>query len=238
MNNIFTPISNLPPFFQDLSNYYPSEQDSLDITEAENAIIYGTPCYIIEKGKPTGGVFFLSGENSDNICFANNDTKKINYLNIKSIRQISFQNRSENLIGFETISGHEYIQIMIGNKSYDFGFLNHYNLLLVIKGLLSLFKFKKIFHEENMEKEIFQIANKYDTNFDQVFDCEEFKNFANEIGVKPNLLLLDVDLNHDGIITKDEIIHFLKSKTSGEQFSVLFKKYCININNKEVIIPT
>ena len=238
MNNIFTPISNLPPFFQDLSKYYPSEQDSLDITEAENAIIYGTPCYIIEKGKPTGGVFFLSGENSDNICFANNDTKKINYLNIKSIRQISFQNRSENLIGFETISGHEYIQIMIGNKSYDFGFLNHYNLLLVIKGLLSLFKFKKIFHEENMEKEIFQIANKYDTNFDQVFDCEEFKNFANEIGVKPNLLLLDVDLNHDGIITKDEIIHFLKSKTSGEQFSVLFKKYCININNKEVITPT
>ena len=238
MNNIFTPISNLPPFFQDLSKYYPSEQDSLDITEAENAIIYGTPCYIIEKGKPTGGVFFLSGENSDNICFANNDTKKINYLNIKSIRQISFQNRSENLIGFETISGHEYIQIMIGNKSYDFGFLNHYNLLLVIKGLLSLFKFKKIFHEENMEKEIFQIANKYDTNFDQVFDCEEFKNLANEIGVKPNLLLLDVDLNHDGIITKDEIIHFLKSKTSGEQFSVLFKKYCININNKEVITPT
>ena len=237
MNKIFNRLSNLPPFFQDLSNCYSSEQDNIDTTEAENAIIYGTPCYIIEKGKPNGGIFFLSEENSDYICFANNDTKKITRLSIKSIRQMSFQNRSENLEGFEPISGHEYVQIMIGNKSYDFGFLSHYNLLLVIKGLLSIFQFKKIVYEENMEQEIFQIANKYDTDFNQVYDCDEFRNFANEIGVKPDLLLLDVDLNNDGIITRDEILHFLKSKTSGEQFAVLFKKYSINKNDKEIITP-
>ena len=238
MNKILNRLSNLPPFFQDLTKCYPSEQDSIDTIEAENAIIYGTPCYIIEKGKPAGGVFFLSEDNSDYFCFANNDTKEITRLSIKSIRQMSFQNKSENLVGFDPISGHEYVQIMIGNKSYDFGFLNHYNLLLIIKGLLSIFQFKKISYEENMEQEIFQIANKYDTNYDQVYDIEEFKKFAKEIGVKPNLLLLEVDLNHDGIVTRDEILHFLKSKASGEQFSVLFKKYAINKNDKEVITPS
>jgi hypothetical protein len=139
MNKIFNRPSKLPHFFQDLSNCFSSEQDSVDTIEAENAIIYGTPCYIIEKGIPNGGTFFLSEENSDFICFANNDTKEITRLSIKSIRQFSFENKSENLNGFTPIKGHEYIQIMIGNKSYDFGFLNHYNLLLVIKGLLSIF---------------------------------------------------------------------------------------------------
>ena len=238
MNKIFNSLSNLPPFFKDLSKCCPSEQDSIDNIEAENAVIYGTPCYIIEKGKPSGGVFFLSEENSDYICFANNDTKEITRLSIKSIRQMSFLDKSENLAGFNLISGHEYIQIMIGNKSYDFGFLNHYNLLLVIKGILSIYQCKKIFSENNMEKEIFQIANKYDTNFDQEYDYEEFRGFANEIGVKPDILLLDVDLNHGGIITRDEIIHFLKSKTSGEQFAILFKKYSTKINEKEVITPS
>ena len=238
MNKIFNTLSNLPPFFQDLSNCYPSEQESIDSIEAENAVIYGTPCYIIEKGKAKGGVFFLSEENSDYICFASNETKDITRLSIKNIREMSFLDKSENLAGFNPISGHEYIQIMIGNKSYDFGFLSHYNLLLVIKGLLSIFQCKKIVSEDNMEKEIFRIANKYDINFDQEYDYEEFKGFANEIGVKPEILIFEVDLNHDGIVTRDEIIHFLKSKTSGEQFEVLFKKFATKINDKEVIIPS
>ena len=237
MNKIFNRPSKLPHFFQDLSNCFSSEQDSVDTIEAENAIIYGTPCYIIEKGIPNGGTFFLSEENSDFICFANNDTKEITRLSIKSIRQFSFENKSENLNGFTPIKGHEYIQIMIGNKSYDFGFLNHYNLLLVIKGLLSIFECKQIIYEENIDKQIFQIVNKYDTDYNQELDYEEFKNFANEIGVKPDLLLLDVDLNRDGIVTKDEIIQFIKSKTSGEQFAVLFKKYAIKKNDKEIITP-
>ena len=128
MNKIFNTLSNLPPFFQDLSNCYPSEQESIDSIEAENAIIYGTPCYIIEKGKAKGGVFFLSEEYSDYICFANNETKDITRLSIKNIREMSFLDKSENLAGFNPISGHEYIQIMIGNKSYDLAIEQGYDL--------------------------------------------------------------------------------------------------------------
>ncbi len=108
---------------------------------------------------------------------------------------------------------------------------------LLLKDFYPYLDSKKTFHEENMEQEIFQMADKYDENFNKVYDWEEFKNFANKIGVKQDLLLLDVDLNDDGIITRDEILHFLKSKTSSEQFSGLFKKFAININNKEVITP-
>ena len=237
MNKIFNGLTNLPQFFQDLSNCYNSELESIDDKEAENAVIYGTPCYLIENSQPTKGIFFLSEQTSDYICFANKDTTKITRLSIKSIRKMQLLDKSKNLGDFKFTSGNEYIQITIWDKTYDFGFLNHKNLLLVIKGLLSIFECKKIVFEENMDNEIFQIANKYDTNFDQEYDYEEFKGFAKEIGVKPKILILDVDLNHDGIVTRDEIIEFLKSKTSGQQFAVLFRKYAIKKNEKEIITP-
>ena len=47
---------------------------------------------------------------------------------------------------------------------------------------------RKIVFEENMDNEIFQIANKYDTNFDQEYDYEEFKGFAKEIGKRSHVL--------------------------------------------------
>ena len=214
MNKIFNGLTNLPQFFQDLSNCYNSELESIDDKEAENAVIYGTPCYLIENNEPTKGIFFLSEETSDYICFANKDTTKITRLSIKSIRKMQLLDKSKNLGDFKFTSGNEYIQITIWDKTYDFGFLNHKNLLLVIKGLLSIFQCKKIVFEENMDNEIFQIANKYDTNFDQEYDYEEFKGFAKEIGVKPKILILD-----------------------GQQFAVLFRKYAIKKNEKEIITP-
>ena len=67
MNKIFNGLTNLPQFFQDLSNCYNSELESIDDKEAENAVIYGTPCYLIENNQPTKGIFFLSEETSDYI---------------------------------------------------------------------------------------------------------------------------------------------------------------------------
>ena len=225
MEKIFKGRSNLPPFFQDLVNCYPEQQGYIDTDDAEDAMIYGTPCYLIEKGVPHGGILFLSDEISDYLGFANNDTKEITRLSIKNIHKMAFNPKSENLVGFTPYEGHEYFQVMIGKDTYDFGVFNHYNLLLVVKGLLSIFQCREIMSDENVDNAIFQIANKYDTNFDKELDYDEFKAFAKEIGVKPNVLMMDVDLNHDGVVTSDEIIHYLKEKTSGEQFEVLFGKY-------------
>ena len=225
MDKIFNRRSNLPPFFQDLVNCYPREQEFVDTEDAENAVIYGTACYIIIKGVPHGGILFLSDEISDYLGFANNDTKEIERLSIKNIQKMTFDKKSENLVGFTPYPDHEYFQVMIGKKTYDFGLFNHYNLLLIVKGLLSIFQCREIMSEENVDNAIFQIANKYDTNFDKELDYNEFKQFAKEIGVQPNVLMMDVDLNHDGVVTSDEVIAYLKDKTSGHQFAVLFGKY-------------
>ena len=234
MDKIFKRRSNLPPFFQDLVNCYPEEQEQIDTEEGENAMIYGTACYIIEKGVPHGGILFLSDEISDYLGFANNDTKVITRLSIKNIQKMTFNKQSANLIGFTPYKDHEYFQVVIGKKTYDFGLFNHYNLLLVVKGLLSIFQCKEIMSDENIDNAIFQIANKYDTNFDKELDYNEFKAFANEIGVQPSVLMMDVDLNHDGVVTSDEVIAYLKDKTSGDQFAVLFRKYSSKKNGGKV----
>ena len=234
MDKIFNRRSNLPPFFQDLVNCFPYEQQYIDTEDAENAMIYGTACYIIIKGVPHGGILFLSDEISDYLGFANNDTKEIERLSIKNIQKLTFNKKSENLVGFTPYPEHEYFQVMIGKKTYDFGLFNHYNLLLVVKGLLSIFQCREIMCEENVDNAIFQIANKYDTNFDKELDYNEFKAFANEIGVKPSVLMMDIDLNHDGVVTSDEISAYLKEKASGEQFQVIFGKYASKKGNSEV----
>ena len=236
MEKVFKGRSNLPPFFQDLVNCCPEEQEYIDTEDAENAMIYGTACYIIEKGVPHGGILFLSDEISDYLGFANNDTKEITRLSIKNIKQMIFNAKSENLVGFTPYPEHEYFQVLIGKKIYDFGLFNHYNLLLVVKGLLSIFQCREIMSGDgNVDSAIFQISNKYDTNFDKELDYEEFKAFAKEIGVKPTVLMMDVDLNHDGVVTSDEVMNFLKEKTSGEQFAVLFGKYGSKKNGKEEV---
>ena len=236
MEKVFKGRSNIPPFFQDLVNCCPEEQEYIDTEDAENAMIYGTACYIIEKGVPHGGILFLSDEISDYLGFANNDTKEITRLSIKNIKQMIFNAKSENLVGFTPYPEHEYFQVLIGKKIYDFGLFNHYNLLLVVKGLLSIFQCREIMSGDgNVDSAIFQIANKYDTNFDKELDYEEFKAFAKEIGVKPTVLMMDVDLNHDGVVTSDEVMNFLKEKTSGEQFAVLFGKYGSKKNGKEEV---
>ena len=233
MDKLFNRRSNLPPFFQDLVNCFPKEQEFINTDEAEDSVIYGTACYIIEKGVAHGGILFLSDEISDYLGFANNDTKEITRLSIKNIQKMTFNQKSENLVGFTPYPEHEYFQVMIGKKIYDFGLFNHYNLLLVVKGLLSIFQCREIMSDENVDNAIFQIANKYDTNFDKELDYEEFKAFANEIGIQPSILMMDIDLNHDGVVTSDEVIEYLKDKTSGEQFAVLFGKYASKKKGQE-----
>ena len=233
MEKIFNRRSKLPPFFQDLVNCYPQEQEFIDTEDAENSMIYGTACYIIEKGVAHGGILFLSDEISDYLGFANSDTKEITRLSIKNIQKMTFNQKSENMMGFKKYPEHEYFQVMIGKNTYDFGLFNHYNLLLVVKGLLSIFQCREIMSDENVDNAIFQIANKYDTNFDKELDHEEFKAFAKEIGVQPSVLMMDVDQNHDGVVTSDEIIEYLKEKTSGEQFVVLFRKYASKKNDEK-----
>ena len=226
---------HLPHFFKDLQEFCPDEVAKIKEEDGENAVIYGVPCYKIEKGQSYEGFIFLSDSQSDYIGFSNQYSDTIEKLSIKNIYEITFKNDSENLIGYQKKNPDEiYFQILIGQKFYDFCLLSKMELMLVIKGLLSIFKKKEIKYDKSMDGQLTQMVNKYDTNFDKVFDYDEFQSFAKILGVPPKLLMIDVDVNHDGMVTQDEVINYLKAKTSGYQLTKIFNQYASRKKDKTV----
>ena len=163
---------NYPKFFKDIESYCPEEVSKISEEEGENAIIYGIPCFKIEKGKSDEGFIFLSESLSDFITFSNKDEEEI-----------------ENLKGYKKKNEKEiFFQILIGQKSHDFGMNSKEQLLLAIKGLLSIFTKKEIKSEESIEGHIIQFVNKYDLNSDNIIGEEEFKLLANKLGISRKLL--------------------------------------------------
>ena len=92
---------HLPHFFKDLQEFCPDEVAKIKEEDGENAVIYGVPCYKIEKGQSYEGFIFLSDSQSDYIGFSNQYTDTIEKLSIKNIYEITFKNDSENLIGYQ-----------------------------------------------------------------------------------------------------------------------------------------
>ena len=231
---------NIPQFFADLEKYEPNEVEEIDEIDGENAVIYGMPCFKIEKGYPYEGFIFLSDDSYDYIGFSNKYNDNIEKLSIKNIYKITFRDDTDNLKGYQKKSPKEiFFQILIGQKFYDFCVYNKKQLLLIIKGLLAIFKKKEIVYDESIDGHLVQFVNKYDTNFDKVFDYNEFKNLAKSLGVDHKLLIMDVDANKDGIITQEEVLNYLKSKINGNEVAQIFNEYASKkINSEEkVMVP-
>ena len=225
----------MPHFFKDLEEYCPEEVAKISEEDGENAVIYGIPCLKIEKGYPYEGFIFLSDIQLDYIGFSNQYYDTIEKLSIKNIYQITFSNDSDNLKGYEKKYPDEvYFQILVGQKFYDFCIFSKVQLLLIIKGLLSIFKKKEIKYDKSMDGQLVQMVNKYDTNFDKVFDFDEFQNFSKLLGIPSKFLMLDIDMNHDGVISQEEIIQYLKSKTSGYQLAQIFNQYATRKKNSTI----
>ena len=231
---------NIPQFFADLEKYEPNEVEEINEIDGENAVIYGMPCFKIEKGYPYEGFIFLSDDSYDYIGFSNKYNDNIEKLSIKNIYKITFRDDTDNLKGYQKKSPKEiFFQILIGQKFYDFCVYNKKQLLLIIKGLLAIFKKKEIVYDESIDGHLVQFVNKYDTNFDKVFDYNEFKNLAKSLGVDHKLLIMDVDANKDGIITQEEVLNYLKSKINGNEVAKIFNEYASKkINSEEkVMVP-
>ena len=224
-----------PHFFEDLQDYCPKEVSKINEEDGENAVIYGLKCYKIENAYPYEGFIFLSDNLSDYIGFSNIYYDTIEKLSVKNIYKITFNSDTDNLRGYKRNSPDEvFFQILIGQKFYDFCLNNKHQLLLLIKGLLSIFKRKDIVYDKSIDGHLIQMVNKYDTNFNKVFDYQEFQNFSNSLGVDPHLLMMDIDTNHDGIITEDEILDYLRSKTCGQELIPIFNKYATRLKDNKI----
>ena len=218
-------------FLNDIKLLYENEIKDIPEDSALDSIIYGIRCYKIKKGSSYKGILSLSDKIPDHLCFSNKEKNKIKIFQIKNITSITFNSKNENLKNY-TIQNknEEFMQININQKTYDFSF-NKKDKLLFIKGLTTLFNIDDLIGHRRkdvdnyMEENINTLFNKNDDNFDNLLDETEFKKLAQEIGIEPKELLLYIDLNKDGIITKQEIMNYFKSIISGSEFENIFTKY-------------
>ena len=218
-------VGATPQFFDELKNYCPEEVSQISDEDGENSLIYGTSCKRIEKGYAYEGVIFLSDSLSDYIGFANKYYDNIEKLSIRNIRQITFPEYSENLKGYaKSFPDEVFFEILIGQKTFDFCVANKLRLLTLVKGLLSIFQ-NRTQVINNIDTQINVIINKYDKNFDKIFDYTEFQEFAKSIGYDHKSLMMEIDTNKDGIITNDEVKKFLETKMSGKIYENIFNKY-------------
>ena len=203
---------------------------------ALDSIIYGIDCFIIQKGKKNKGILALSDKIPDHLCFFNQVQNEIKIIQLKNITNISFIQNDDNKITNEE----NFIQININQKSYNFSFENENKMYLFLKGLIALYNKDNLMGDrrkgvDNYKEDIINtLFNKNNDNFDNLLDEKEFKNFATEIGMDAKELLLYIDEEKDGIITKEEIMKYFHSITSGSEFDNIFKKYAtIKTNNNK-----
>ena len=244
-------MSFLINFISGIKNKYSEELRTIPEKEALDAFIYGINCNRIKLGEKYIGILSISDKIVYEINFLDKTRKKIDNIPIKLISNITFNNNSENLKNYiksndDNINNEEmrFIQISINQKTYDFEFDNKQNLFLFIKGFLIyietdgfLINIKNKGSGDYIEKNIERLFDTINDNFDDLLDQKEFQHLAKEIGIDAKKLLLYIDINKDGIITKEEVINYFKGILKDLEFTEIFEKYA-TIKNNETNIYT
>lgn len=248
-------MSFLLNFISGIKNKYIDELNSIPEKEALDAFIYGINCNRIKLGKKYIGILSISDKILYEINFIDKTRDKIDNIPIKHISNITFNNNSENLKNYipsntkepvKDINNEEmrFIQISINQKTFDFEFDDNQKLFLFIKGFLiyvesdgCLIDSKKKEPVDYVEENIEILFDKINENFDDLLDQKEFQNLAKEIGIEAKELLLYIDINKDGIITKEEVINYFKNVLKDLEFKDIFEKYA-TIKNNETNIST
>ena len=248
-------MSFLLNFISGIKNKYIDELNSIPEKEALDAFIYGINCNRIKLGKKYLGILSISDKILYEINFIDKTRDKIDNIPIKHISNITFNNNSENLKNYipsntkepvKDINNEEmrFIQISINQKTFDFEFDDNQKLFLFIKGFLiyvesdgCLIDSKKKEPVGYVEENIEILFDKINENFDDLLDQKEFQNLAKEIGIEAKELLLYIDINKDGIITKEEVINYFKNVLKDLEFKDIFEKYA-TIKNNETNIST
>ena len=239
-------MSFLTNFISGIKIKYTEELNIIPEKEALDAFIYGTNCNRIILGNKNQGILSLSDKILNEICFLNKKQNKIINIQINHISDITFNNNSENLKKYNRENPDNnneemiFIQISVNQKTYDFEFDNKKSLFLFIKGFILFLESENIIVDPNkkelgnyIEDNLEVLFDKNNVNFDEILDQVEFQNLAKDIGIEANELLLYIDKNKDGIITKEEVINYFKDLLKGLEFKDIFEKYATIKNNDE-----
>ena len=239
-------MSFLTKFISGIKIKYTEELNIIPEKEALDAFIYGTNCNRIILGNKNQGILSLSDKILNEICFLNKKQNKIINIQINHISDITFNNNSENLKKYNRENPDNnneemiFIQISVNQKTYDFEFDNKKTLFLFIKGFILFLESENIIVDPNkkelgnyIEDNLEILFDKNNVNFDEILDQVEFQNLAKDIGIEANELLLYIDKNKDGIITKEEVINYFKDLLKGLEFKDIFEKYATIKNNDE-----
>jgi len=239
-------MSFLTNFISGIKIKYTEELNIIPEKEALDAFIYGINCNRIILGNKNQGILSLSDKILNEICFLNKKQNKIINIQINHISDITFNNNSENLKKYNRENPDNnneemiFIQISVNQKTYDFEFDNKKTLFLFIKGFILFLESENIIVDPNkkelgnyIEDNLEILFDKNNVNFDEILDQVEFQNLAKDIGIEANELLLYIDKNKDGIITKEEVINYFKDLLKGLEFKDIFEKYATIKNNDE-----
>ena len=231
-------MSFLHNFISGIKIKYSNELDSIPEKEALDVLIYGINCNRIKLGTKTVGILSLSDKIIHEISFLDKTRDKINNIQIKYISNITLNKTSENLKNYKKSNLNDnkeemkFIQININQKTYDFEFENEKSLFLFIKGFLLYLDSEKLLSEcktkelgNYIEDNIDLLFEQNNQNFDELLDEDEFQNLSKEIGIEAKELILYIDKNKDGIITKEEVINYFKDLLKGLEFKEIFEKY-------------
>ena len=244
-------MSLLNNIISEIKTKISNELKNIPEKEALDALIYGIECNRIRLGDKSIGVLSLSDKNQNELYFLDKTREKINNIKIKYISDITFNKTSENLKNYKNqksdITNNEkemhFMQISIYKKTYDFEFYNEKDLFLIIKGLILYLNSDNFLMDFNkgegdyVEENIEMLFDNNNENFNDLLEEKEFQNLAKEIGVDPKELLLFVDKNKDGIVTKEEVINYFKVILKDLELKELFEKYA-TIKNKNDNIYT
>ena len=242
-------MSLLNNIISEIKTKISNELKNIPEKEALDALIYGIECNRIRLGDKSIGVLSLSDKNQNELYFLDKTREKINNIKIKYISDITFNKTSENLKNYKNqksdITNNEkemhFMQISIYKKTYDFEFYNEKDLFLIIKGLILYLNSDNFLMDFNkgegdyVEENIEMLFDNNNENFNDLLEEKEFQNLAKEIGVDPKELLLFVDKNKDGIVTKEEVINYFKVILKDLELKELFEKYATIKNKNEGI---
>ena len=231
-------MSFLNNFISGITMKYSKKLDTIPEKEALDVFIYGINCNRIKLGTKSVGILSLSDKIIHEISFLDKTRDKINNIQIKHISNITLNKTSENLKNYNKSNLNknneeiQFIQININQKTYDFEFENEKSLFLFIKGFLLYLDSEKLLSEcktkelgNYIEDNIDLLFEQNNQNFDELLDEEEFQNLAKEIGFEAKELLLYIDKNKDGIITKEEVLNYFRDILKRLEFKNIFEKY-------------